>query len=99
MTFKKSNTIVSKLPPVAMGGEMAEKLKESEKNTAKLEAKVKSLEEALIQEKKAKNAGSSNHVLELEIENLRNENTGLMVETILEGRNLRAERSHRRKDQ
>ena len=80
-TFKKSNTVISKLPPVALGGEMADKLKESEKTIAKLELKVKSLEESLLQEKKAHNSGGggNNDLLEAEIASLRKENSSLMV--------------------
>ena len=76
---KKQNTGNSKLPPVAVGGEMHDQIKELEKTIVKLNEKNKLLEAEMISEKKG-GSGKADSELMNEIEHLRKENQDLMVD-------------------
>ena len=74
VAYKKSSTAVSKLPPVLVGGEMQEQIKELEKQLAKMKEKNTNLEQELITTKKSGGGGSLK-----EMDALRDENQKLMV--------------------
>ena len=79
-TIKRSGTnVTAKLPPVALGGEMHGQIKDQEKQIVKLSETVKALQQELILAKKAQGASGGDDDLKRKLEELRSENSGLVV--------------------
>lgn len=84
--------MAAKLPPVALGGELQDQIKDQERQILKLSETIKSLQTELIQAKKAQGNSGANEDYEREIDALKAENTVLIVLNNNAGRDRRDER-------